>query len=142
MANSPALVTSYVTLVNADTINDGNTAWDAASDDEKNDALSYARQYIDRYYVLSIFDEDDAPNEIQMVSCLFAIEYLESDLFTAPETNVSEETLKAGSVTVKTVFTRSEGTSTIDPFPSISSVMYEFAKWKSSSVSMVNLVRA
>lgn len=142
MVNSPALVTSYVTLANAETINAGNTAWDAASDSEKNDALSYGRQYIDRYYVLTIFDEDDAPNEIQMGNCLFAIEYLEGDLFTAPEANVGEETLKAGPVTVQTKFTRSEGTSIIDPFPSISSVMYEYAKWKASGVSTVNLVRA
>lgn len=142
MANTPSLVTPYVTLANADTINDGNTAWDAASDDEKDDALSYGRQYIDRYYVLSVFDEDDAPEEIQMGNCLFAIEYLEDDLFTAPEANVGEETLKAGTVTVTTKFTRSEGTSVIDPFVSISSVMYEFAKWKSSGISTVNLVRA
>lgn len=143
MANTPALVTPYVTLVNAETVNAGVTEWDAVSDAQKDVALSYGRQFIDSKYICEIFDEDDAPSEIQYANSLFAVEYLKDTLFTEAVTNVLEKEVKAGEgVGVKTKFARAGGTSIIDPFPIISSILFGFCKIKSASVRTIEAIRS
>lgn len=141
MANTPALVTPYVTLANAEVANAGITAWDDASDSEKNQALSHGRSFIDSKYNLQSFSETDAPAQIQMGNCLFALEYLAGTLYVEPTANSVSETVKAGPVTVSTNFARSGGTSTIDPFPSITAIMYPYAKRRSSGLSVVSAIR-
>ena len=141
MANSPALVVPYVTLANAETVNAGVTIWDAATESKKNNSLSYARQFIDSHYNCEIFDEDDAPPEIQMANSLFAVEYLNGVLFNEPETNVLESMVKADTVESRTKYARSGGTSVIDPFPTITSILFGYCRLKSKSMSVTGAVR-
>lgn len=141
MANTPALADSYVTLANAETVNTGDTDWDAASETEQEASLSYARQFIDAKYNCESFDEDDAPSEIQMANCLFAIEYLKDVLFDEADVNVIEESVKAGEVEAKTRFARSGGTSIIDPYPAITSILFGYCKLKSKGFGQISLVR-
>jgi hypothetical protein len=143
MANAPSLASSYVTLVNADAVNTGVTEWDAATDAQKNIALSYGRQFIDSKYNCESFDVDDAPSEIQMANALFAVEYLKGTLFTEAVANVLESDVKAGDgVGVKTKFARSSGTSVVDPYPAISSILFGYCKIKSSGLSISEAIRS
>jgi hypothetical protein len=142
MANTPALPTPYITLANAEIVNAGVTEWDAASETEKNNSLSYGRAFIDQKYSCNTFDEDDAPAEIQMANALFAVEYLKGVLFDEPSTNVVEESVKAGSVSAKTKYARATGTSVIDPFPTITAILYGTCYLNSANTRSVSLIRS
>lgn len=141
MANTPALPTPYVSNANADTVNAGVTEWDAATESQQDAALSYGRSFIDSRYTCETFDEDDAPAEIQMANALFAVEYLKGTLYAEPETNVVEQSVKAGEVETRKRFARSGGTSTIDPFPAITAILSGTCWLRSSSSAVVSLVR-
>lgn len=142
MANTPALADSYVTLANAETVNSGDATWDAAAEADQTESLQYGRHFIDMKYTCEEFDEDDAPDEIQMANALFAIEYLKGTLFDEAAANILEESVKAGELAVKTRFTRAGGTSIIDPYPTISSILYGWCKIKSGSFGAISAVRS
>jgi hypothetical protein len=143
MAITPALATSYVSLAEANTVNAAEAVWTAASDESKNMALSFARQFIDSKYNCEIFDVTDAPAEIQYANALLAVSYLNGTLFTEAVANVLERDVRAGGgVGVKTKFARSGGTSVVDPFPAITSMIYGYCKLKTKGMSIVGAARS
>ena len=76
----PGLPTPYCDLAHAETVNGGGEVWDAATEDEKDLALQWARVYMDAVYTYTVeFEEDAAPETIQTANALLAVYQIEGE---------------------------------------------------------------
>jgi len=72
-----ALQTPYVSVANADIYNSGDIVWEAATTEEKDEALLIGRMYIDtNYLIISGFPEDDAPIAVQKSNAVLGKYYI------------------------------------------------------------------
>lgn len=101
LSASIGLPTPYVTLAVADDLL-VSAEWIAATDDDKSEALSYARIFIDSKFICN-FPEDNPPTEVQVGNALLAERRLIDGTLLPLETGkgLKRTKVKAGSVSTE-----------------------------------------
>ena len=129
MAFVSGLPTPFNTLVEAKSQNDGDTTWDGAADDAtREQAMQFARLYIDRTYKLNFSLTGTIPDSVKYAENLFAIEHLKTNLFDKEHANVKaqglqENTVQAGAAKVTKKYNERLSAKWRDPFPSITAIL-------------------
>ena len=96
MAVTLALTDGYATLDEADTYLELNTTWSAASDEAKEDALMWARYYIEQYFDYNLDAIDTIDDEAKLANSVLAADYVTSgQLFGNSEPAIKRQKVKA-----------------------------------------------
>lgn len=89
----------YATLVEANAYNIASTAWEKATDAVKQDALMFARYYIDDNWVYDLEQIDAIDEEMKLGNSILALDYLENGkLFGDSEAPIKSKSVSAGAV--------------------------------------------
>jgi hypothetical protein len=143
-----SLKPGYATPAEADIELADDSVWIAYSNEEKEEALSWARVYIDDTYMFaSVVDEDsNTYPEVITANSILAAEHKLKSLFhrQSPTGPLEESEVRAGSVLSRKRY-RSKGMPTwVDPFPEITALLTSigFIIVRSSSLTTVHLQRA
>lgn len=78
MAITLAVTESYCTIDEADAYLENNTAWNAATDKDKTDALLEARYYIDVTFECDLSEETVIPDALKYATAILAAEAISS----------------------------------------------------------------
>lgn len=141
----PGLPTAYCDVAYAETINGGGEVWDAVNETEKENALQWARVYMDAVYTYTVeFEEDAAPETIQTANALLAVYQLQGELFPATDTSrgTTMKRVKAGPVESEVEYDPYLSSNWVDPAPYVTMLLSEYATSTSSGSSNVFLVRS
>lgn len=91
---------AYATVSQADLYLENIPSWVAATDEDKADALLYARYYIDNNFsCIDITDDAEVPEELQFANSLVASDYIVDNEVLQSGANLKRELVIAGSVT-------------------------------------------
>ena len=106
MAVTLTVVDAYCTTDQADGYLELVTTWDDTDDDVKEDALLWGRYYLDQnfYIDLSEITAIVVPDELIFANALLAADYISDPSVFQHTPSVKEESVKAGSVSSKTVY--------------------------------------
>lgn len=117
-----ALPSPYATLAEANILLHSTEPWYESDDETKQEALGWARVYLDSNYSHT-FDETDVPDEIKHASALLANEHLTTSLFSRQTTSdpLEEIEVKAGSVSTRKRY--SARSNWFDPFPIVTQLI-------------------
>lgn len=97
MSLTISVTESYVTSDEADEYLENNASWNTASDASKDDALLWARYYIDsKYSCISYLDE--IPEELKYANSIIAADYLSTPEAFKPQRSLIKKAIQAGSV--------------------------------------------
>lgn len=132
-----ALNEGYATVAYADLVNTGEAVWTALTTEEKENALSMGRYFIDSTYTCSTFTEP-YPDELQTANSLLALEYANDNLFLINDTSgmLVAKSVKAGSVTISKEYAgryTSRLQKSIDRYPQITALLTEYCSLASST---------
>lgn len=118
---------TYVTLVEADTINSPEVApWEDTEDAAKQEAIEWATVYMDSMYVIELDDGVSTTDVLRTSNALLANEYLKGGMFdqhSGAGLGVVAEEVKAGSVMTKTEYNASIATGWVDPYVYVTALM-------------------
>jgi len=127
MAIKDNLPTPYTTLAEAEVLNADMELWIHKTDDQKNEALGWARVYLDSNYSHS-FDSSiavaDVPLDVKLANATLANYHFTQSLFLRQTTDpnpLAEVEVKAGSVTSRKRYIGN--TNWVDPFPDITQLI-------------------
>lgn len=126
-----ALLTSYITLAEANAFLYQTEPWNSSTDDQKQQALDTGRLYLDTNYICQDFDDNDAPQSVKNANAYLANCYLDDKLFNNTDPSqgslITEETVKAGSVssTKKYSDKRGKSSKSSDPCPLATAVLLQ-----------------
>lgn len=118
----------YATLAEANILLEGVEIWFEQDDELREEALGWARVYLDSVYTHS-FDESDVPNAVKHASAILANTHLSSDLF--ENLRVTQDPLEETEVEAGPVKTRkrySARSKWFDPFPNITSLLKDHSR--------------
>lgn len=118
-----ALPTPYASLAEADLYLNSTELWFEQDSEIKNEALGWARVYLDANYTFFNLDEDDPSNAIKQANILLANAHLTESLFTRQVKSdpLEEVEVKAGSVSTRKRY--SARTNWFDPFPEVTQIL-------------------
>lgn len=128
------LPTPYITLADAEILLASVDPWIQNDDEIQNEALGWARSYLDDNYSHS-FVLTDPPDNVKYANALLANYHLTESLFVRQAANVnpvSESEVKAGSVSSKKKFRNAR--SFIDPFPDVTNLIADVSTLTASSI--------
>jgi hypothetical protein len=97
MSLTLAVNASYATIDEADVYLENNAAWNAASDETREEALLWARYYIDyRFNCIDVLDS--IPDELIFATAILAAEYVVRPNAFKPQATVIKKAVQVGSI--------------------------------------------
>jgi len=99
-----AVTDSYCTLNEADSYLENNTVWNAASDEDKEEALLEARYHIDITYECDLATETVIPDALKYATAILAAEAIADSAIFNSSPSVQKERVKADSVEAETEY--------------------------------------
>lgn len=106
MAVTLTITEAYATLAEAEVYMENNSVWIAeTSDENKQDALMWARYYIETLYDYDLDSIDSIDEEAKLANCVLAADYIENGkLFYDDEKPIQSESVKADVVSQTIVY--------------------------------------
>ena len=120
------LPTPYATLAESNILLESTEPWYESDDETKQEALGWARVYLDSNYSHS-FEEDDVPVVVKHANAILANEHLTTSLFSRQTASdpLEEIEVKAGSVSTRKRY--SARSTWFDPFPHVTQLIKEYS---------------
>lgn len=116
------LPTPYVSLAEAETLLESESPWINFDDEVKQEALGWARSYLDANYTHS-FSDDDPPVNIKYANAYLANKHLTKSLFSRQTSTDPLEEVEVVAGPVKTRKRYAARTNWFDPFPEITQLI-------------------
>jgi len=132
-----ALKIPYATVEEADVFLVGSTDWEAATVEQKEDALVWGRYYMDSTFICPNLDESDPSEEIKYANSLCGEDYLQGTLLNADGTKtptIRQERVKAGSVESETEYAYAYGS---NPQQDVDSLLFEQCSKQTGTTSFL-----
>lgn len=136
------MVTPYATLTEANAYNTGDLVWDAASDADKNTALSYGRRYIDLNYSCVTIDMTAIPDDLKEANSVLALAHLTTPVYSQkPEkTSVKSKSVSSSGVSSSKTYAGMQSTLT-DPFPGVTMLLSSYCGLKIGTLATAQVRR-
>ena len=143
-----ALKPAYITVAEADVLLEFVSPWNTATDEDKTAALDMGRLYLDTKYICVDFDESAPPDSVKDANGYLGNCHLQGRLFNYSSSStgrlITEETVKAGSVSSTTKYsdTRGQSTQSSDPCPEATAILAQDDTCRLTTGTTGQLVRA